>query len=150
VQELRQEGVDVLVSALTMDEQQELGLQAESQACAANGIEFVNLPVPDLGVPQDSAAFLTVVGRLAVAIQAGEHVAVHCRQSVGRSGLVAAGILIVLGSSLEAALRAVSDARGLSVPETKEQRNWLEAHSGVLSRLASRKDLKANLSFSAF
>jgi len=139
LQGLRQEGVEILVSALRADEQRELGLEAEPQFCAEHGIEFVNLPIPDLGAPQDSPTFLTRVGRLAAAVRAGQHVAVHCRQSVGRSGLVVVAIMVALGSPLEAALQVVSAARGLSVPETQEQRNRLEVHSGELSRLAGQE-----------
>jgi len=134
----RQAGVEVLASALTADEQWELGLEDEPQACAAHGIEFVGLPIPDLGAPQDSLAFLGEVGRLTAALRLGRNVAVHCRQGVGRSGLVAVAVMVALGSPLEAALQAVSLARGLSVPETQEQRNWLEALSGALSRLEAK------------
>jgi len=137
VQRLRQEGVDILVSALTDDEQCELDLETEPQVCAAKGIEFVNLPIPDLGAPQDSSRFLTRVGQLAGSIRAGRQVAVHCRQSVGRSGLVAIAVMVALGNPLEAALNTVSVARGLSVPETEDQRNWLATHSDALSGLAN-------------
>ncbi|MGD0220914.1 MAG: hypothetical protein ABSF71_01145 [Terriglobia bacterium] len=72
--------------------------------------------------------FLKRVGHLASAIRAGRHVAVHCRQSVGRSGLVAAAVMVALGSPLDAALHDISIARGVTVPETQEQRDWLAIH----------------------
>jgi len=84
--------------------------------------------MPDLGAPLDSPMFLKRVGHLASAIRAGRHVAVHCRQSVGRSGLVAAAVMVALGSPLDAALHDISIARGVTVPETQEQRDWLAIH----------------------
>ena len=103
VKRLRQHGVEIMVSALAADERRELGLETEAETCAAHGIEFVSLPIPDLGAPQDSEAFMTAVRHLAEAIHDGHYLAVHCRQSVGRSGLVAVAILIALGTSLKAA-----------------------------------------------
>ena len=137
VQRLRQAGVDVLVSALMDDEQSELGLETEAQTCTSQGIEFVNLPMPDLGTPLDSPNFLSRIAELAAALRNGRSVAVHCRQSVGRSGLIATAIMIALGNEMEAAIQIMSKARGVSVPETQEQRNWLATHSPALSKLPS-------------
>jgi hypothetical protein len=39
---------------------------------------------------------------------------------------VSAALLIASGEDIEQALRAISKARGLEVPETVEQRKWLE------------------------
>ncbi len=51
---LSREGIDVLVSMLTEEEANELGLRRESQECgAAAAITFVNLPIPDRSVPLD-------------------------------------------------------------------------------------------------
>jgi protein-tyrosine phosphatase len=60
------------------------------------------------------------------ALENGKNVAVHCRQGIGRSGLFAAGVLA--GSLLdpEQAFEIVSSARGLPVPETPEQRSWIQ------------------------
>jgi hypothetical protein len=50
---LSREGVDVLVSMLTEEEADELGLQSESEECGAATIRFVSLPVPDRSVSAD-------------------------------------------------------------------------------------------------
>jgi len=52
-------------------------------------------------------------------------VALHCRQSIGRSALVAIAILASSGLDPERAIEIVSSARGLAVPETGEQRKWI-------------------------
>jgi len=51
---------------------------------------------------------------------------VHCRQGIGRSGLVASGVLMSSGIKANEAMQIVSSARGISVPETPEQRRWIE------------------------
>ena len=44
----------------------------------------------------------------------------------GRSGLIAAGILATAGVNLDDAIQTVSFARGLDVPETLDQRLWVQ------------------------
>ncbi len=63
---------------------------------------------------------------IARALEEGKNVAVHCRQGIGRSGLIAVGVLAVAGVSLDDAILAVSSARGLDVPETLDQRLWVQ------------------------
>jgi hypothetical protein len=51
-------------------------------------------------------------------------VGLHCRAGIGRSGLMAAGLLMFLGEQETVAWDRVSKARGLSLPDTQEQRFW--------------------------
>jgi protein-tyrosine phosphatase len=120
----RRAGVDVVVSLLTPDETADLGLEAEADECRAHGIEFRSLPTPDRGVPAFAAA-ADLIARLAGSVADGRTVAVHCRQGVGRSAVLAAGVLTALGVDADSAVRAVADARGCPVPETPEQRRWI-------------------------
>jgi len=62
---------------------------------------------------------------IARALEEGKSVAVHCRQGIGRSGLIAAGVLMSSGIAAEKATEVVSAARGLPVPETPGQLQWL-------------------------
>ena len=131
---LAAQGVAVLVSLLRADEQVELALENEAAACQAHGVEFLALPVEDLGAPSDSAAFVKAVRGLASLIRSGTSVAVHCRQSVGRSGLLAVAIAVAVGVPLESAIQEVSAARGVQVPETTVQNDWLRRNVGQLSQ----------------
>ena len=79
------EGVDVLVSMLTKEETDELGLQEEGKECGVAAISFLNLPVPDRSLPTDRDAFLRTVDELAHLVAEGRYVAVHCRAGIGRS-----------------------------------------------------------------
>jgi protein-tyrosine phosphatase len=58
-------------------------------------------------------------------LQRGKNVLVHCRQGIGRAGMVAASLLVLDGSEPSAAIKKVSDARGVPVPETPDQEQWI-------------------------
>jgi len=131
---LARDGIGVVVSLLTADEQLELGLEHEAAACGRSGINFLPLPVPDRGSPDDTPAFIRDVRRVAKLLRDGANVAVHCRQSVGRSGLLAVAVALSLGASLDAALDVVSKARSMRVPETKEQEDWLRRNVAEFQR----------------
>jgi protein-tyrosine phosphatase len=122
---LAREGIDVLVSMLTEDESNELGLHGESEECKAAAIEFINLPIPDRSVPLDKDGFLRSVEELAEMVRAGRFLGVHCRASIGRSSVLAASVLVRLGWNPNTAFSAVEAARGCSIPDTPEQRQWV-------------------------
>jgi protein-tyrosine phosphatase len=70
-------------------------------------------------------AFVSLVSEVFAELESGKGVALHCRQSIGRSALVAIGVLAVSGVNSDQAIEIVSSARGLAVPETAEQRQWI-------------------------
>lgn len=119
-------GVDVLASLLTPDEVDELDLAQEAACCAAQDIAYLSYPIIDRGVPAFSARTFKLLEQLKAYLAAGKHVAVHCRMGLGRSALIAASVLILSGFSPEQACQMLSDVRGYSVPETSEQRLWLD------------------------
>jgi protein-tyrosine phosphatase len=122
----REAGVSVVVSLLESDEVEQLGLLRENEAAEANGIRAISFPIVDRSVPVSTTEALILLRQISESLAAGETVAVHCRQGIGRSGLVTAGVLITQGLSPEAAVDLVSSARGLRVPETPEQLSWLQ------------------------
>jgi protein-tyrosine phosphatase len=124
---LRRAGVDVVVSLLETNDQ--LDLVNERQAAEANGIRFISFPIPDRGIPASVPPAISLIANLVGALEKGQNVAVHCRQGIGRSGLIAAGVLTIAGVSPADAIQAVSSARGLSVPETPDQRQWVNSLS---------------------
>ncbi|SFH68487.1 protein-tyrosine phosphatase family protein [Albimonas pacifica] len=122
---MREEGVDLLVSMLPAEEALRLGLQDEAAACAAAGIAFRSFPIRDFGLP-GPALFAALVDELAAEIAAGRGVAVHCRAGIGRSGMAAACVAARFLGSAEAAVAAVSRARGLEIPDTPAQRVFID------------------------
>jgi protein-tyrosine phosphatase len=122
---LSHEGIDVLVSMLTDDEAQELGLATEREHCESGSITFISIPISDRSVPIDKDQFLREANRVAALVRQGHFVGVHCRASIGRSAVLAASILIQLGLTANDAFSAIESARGCPVPDTPEQRQWV-------------------------
>ncbi len=121
----KDDGFDLVVSLLTTGEMKDLGLADEADSIRTQGLQFDQLQIPDLGVPPSMASALEFLEKLRSELAAGKNVAVHCRQGIGRSGLVAASLLSLSGIDPETAFQQVSAARGLPVPETPEQKNWV-------------------------
>ncbi len=122
----RRSGVDVVVSLLTPEEERDLDLAAERHESEAQGLEFVSHPIPDRQIPASEAALSSTLERVDHALSSGKNVVVHCRQGVGRSGLVAACLLVSRGSTPDSAIERLSAIRGVSIPETPEQRSWID------------------------
>jgi protein-tyrosine phosphatase len=123
---LRNDGVDVLVSLLESHEIRELELKDEGTLCAEHGISFVSHPIADRGVPQSRDEFAALVTRLLNELQAGKAVAVHCRAGIGRTGVTGACILHGLGMPVTEVFQKLSEARGVTVPDTEEQVKWVQ------------------------
>jgi len=119
-------GIDTVLSLLTPDEERDLDLQEEAIQAKFHGMEFDSLPIPDRQIPRSEAKLAEVLERITRRLIAGKNVVVHCRQGIGRSGLVATCLLVKKGISPGAAVEMVSGARGEPVPETSEQRDWID------------------------
>ncbi len=126
-------GIDVVVSLLTPEEEQDLDLGREAQAARAQGMKFVSFPILDRQVPTSQTEMTTVLERVDGELSAGKNVVVHCRQGIGRTGLVGACLLITKGLSSERAVKSLSAARGNPIPETEEQRRWIDHYAAILA-----------------
>jgi len=126
-------GLNVIVSLLTPDEADELGITQEAELTRLRGIHFYSFPVPDRSVPASRAETLKVVKELDRQLAAGNSVGIHCRQGIGRSVLLAASLLVLAGETPDDAFDRIAKARGCPVPETKEQRRWVEAFASELA-----------------
>jgi protein-tyrosine phosphatase len=123
---MKKAGIDVLVSMLRVEEAVELGLATEADACRTAGIEFKSFPIQDREVPSSVASFSAFVEQLRAELHSGRSVAVHCRASIGRSSLLLAGVLCAEGFPPDDAFKRLAKARGLQVPDTADQVQWIE------------------------
>ncbi|MGA3195369.1 MAG: dual specificity protein phosphatase family protein [Terriglobales bacterium] len=129
----RQAGVDTVLSLLTPEEELDLGLKSEAREVKKHGMGFVSLPIQDRKVPDSQPALVAALENLGADLSAGKNVVIHCRQGIGRTGLVAACLLVTKGLSSGAAISTLSAARGLPVPETEEQRRWIDHFAATLA-----------------
>jgi protein-tyrosine phosphatase len=125
IKALREVGVTVLVSLLERSEILELRLTAEAALCAANNLEYLNFPIADRNVPPLHPTTLDFLRQIKASLEQRQHVVIHCRMGLGRSGLVAACLLIMLSLSPEQALLKLGKLRDMDVPDTQEQREWV-------------------------
>ncbi len=123
---LRHLGVDHVVSLLEVNEQFEVGLADEETQCISNGMRYTSFPITDRDVPQKADA-LALAATLYRDISNGEHVVIHCRAGIGRTGMIASAVLMQAGYSSGEAIHMVSWARGALVPDTGEQKIWIES-----------------------
>ncbi len=121
----RRAGVGLVVSLLEKQETAELELADERGIAESNDLQFISYPIPDRGVPASISAALSLLKAITEVLAEGKNVAIHCRQGVGRSGLLAAGALVTSGVGVDRALDVVSTARGQTVPETPAQFRWI-------------------------
>lgn len=122
-------GADILITLMEADELENATPAAELKAATeSRGMTWLHLPIPDFAAP--GAAFedgWKVHGpKVRAALADGRNVVVHCRGGRGRSGLVAARILVELGEEPRAAIHAVRKANPLAI-ETPVQEDHVRA-----------------------
>ncbi len=122
---LRRAGHHVLVSALTPEEIAKLELDHVPEVCARHGVEFAHVPVGNLQVPHPGL-IRPHLESWHQRLSAGLGVAIHCWASVGRSPTLVAATLVSAGVPVDEAWERIAAARGRDVPDTLEQRRWVE------------------------
>lgn len=73
--------------------------------------------------------------QLGTYLSEGKHIALHCRQGLGRAPLIAASVLVFNDIAPELAFDLLSKTRGYPVPETEEQVRWAVALSQYRNNL---------------
>ena len=128
----RQAGIGLVLSLLERTEVRELELRDERSLCTANGIQFLSFPIPDRGTPSSAREFSAVLAQVHTELLGGTAVAIHCRAGIGRTGLTAGCLLHLLHVPYEDIFHVLSRSRGLSVPDTTEQVEWVERYIRAL------------------
>jgi protein-tyrosine phosphatase len=128
-------GISTVLSLLTPDEERDLGLAAESQVTRSLGVRFASLPILDRQVPSSPSEVAPILDELDTELASGKNAVIHCRQGVGRSGMVAACLLVLRGMNSDSAIRELEKKRGTAVPETDEQRRWIDLFASSLTEM---------------
>jgi protein-tyrosine phosphatase len=129
----KREGIDAVVSLLTPEEEENLGLKKEAAAVKKQNMDFFSFPIRDLQVPRSRTPLTKTLEEINAQLSSGKNVLVHCRQGIGRTGMVAACLLVTRGWSPSAAVDYLSTLRGTAVPETPEQRSWIDHFAATLA-----------------
>ena len=121
----RTSGVNAVLSLLTDQEVNDLGLETEQQEANRHNLEFLSFPIPDREVPNSEGQMEATLKKLERILSSGKNVVIHCRQGVGRTGLIAACLLATKGIPPDQAVAALTAARGIEIPETPAQEAWI-------------------------
>lgn len=125
IQGWRDSGVQVVVSLLCEDEALELGLGEEADLVHRSGLRFIGFPIEDYSVPPSGEALRELLTELQELLNQGKNVGVHCRGGIGRSSVVAACLLVNSGEGVEDSFQLITKSRGVAVPDTIAQREWV-------------------------
>ncbi|MDZ7748356.1 MAG: protein-tyrosine phosphatase family protein [Halofilum sp. (in: g-proteobacteria)] len=121
-------GAGALVTLVQPFELTLLGVEGLGERAARQGLAWWHLPVVDGAAP--GTAFETAWAEVGPALHrrldADARVALHCRAGIGRTGTVAARLLIERGLEPQAAIVAVRRARPGAI-ESPEQAAWVRA-----------------------
>jgi protein-tyrosine phosphatase len=130
---LQHYGLTTLVSLLEDFEYPLLGIADLVSQAEARGITVIRHPIRDMSVPPAGAMadFASVIRGINGRINSGETVVLHCRAGLGRSGLVAAAVLVAARQDPESAISAVRSARPGTI-ETAEQERFVHEFAEYL------------------
>ncbi len=136
IEYLNQEKIQIVLSALTREEEEELGLTKEAEFCNKYNIEFLKFPMQDRGTPTSLSDIETLCRNLALKVQEGSSIGIHCRAGIGRSSILASSIMAHLGFNSKDALNLISQSRRIKVPDTEVQENWINEYYAHVSNKA--------------
>jgi protein tyrosine phosphatase (PTP) superfamily phosphohydrolase (DUF442 family) len=119
--------IDTIVSFLTDEENDELGLEYERMDCRREGFDFLKFPIEDRQVPDSFLKTKELVNTLVNKINENQKILMHCRGGIGRVSIIASSVFSILNkTSIKESFEQISSVRGLKVPDTDEQILWTE------------------------
>jgi protein-tyrosine phosphatase len=130
---LKKQNIGLWVSLLEQQEMNELGLRKQHTLCSKHDLEYTNFPIVDRSVPEKGAKIDLLIDQLNQKIQNANLVVIHCRMGIGRSSIIAACVLLKHGFKTERILQQITSARGLKVPDTEAQIQWLKDREKTIS-----------------
>ena len=120
-------GVKYLISFIEDREFIDLKITDLGAKAKQKGMYWTHLPIDDMACPDDrfEPTWLDLSIKLKQCLTDGGRIAFHCQGGYGRSGMMAAKLLIEFGHSPKDAISMVRNARGSAAIESAVQENYL-------------------------
>ena len=129
LQRIKAWGASFLITFVEQKELVSLGIDDLGEKAVALGFKWFHLPIDDFGCPAASGPFedawQDINQDLQDCLKSGGRVALHCKGGFGRSGSLAARLLIEFGHDPNEAISLVRQGRGSAAIETKVQEDYL-------------------------
>ena len=106
-------GAGAVLTLVESDEFARLGVPEFATEIGRTGLAWYHMPIPDMSTPGRTfdEAWTRDGARIFGTLRGGERLLVHCAGGLGRSGMVAAKLLVALGAPAIHAVAAVRRAR---------------------------------------
>jgi protein-tyrosine phosphatase len=121
LEQLQAAGADALITLMPAAEMASNAVADLGQLCVQRGLQWFHLPIEDEHAPEADfdAGWQTQRPAVHRLLNAGKKIAIHCKGGSGRTGLMAAQILVERGWPKDEATRAIKAQdylAGLPVP----------------------------------
>ena len=123
---LKDAGAQALITLMPEDELARFAAESLPDQCATQGLEWFHLPVEDDHAPDErfATAFATQKQTLLSLLEQQGTLAIHCRGGSGRTGFMAAILLLESGMDRDEVVRQVDSKGGqMTVHLLPEQRS---------------------------
>lgn len=128
---------DVLLSLIEEHEFTSLGIPTLREHARHYGIEVIWFPIRDISIPTSMEEFAAMVRVIHQVLEEGKTVVIHCMGGLGRTGLVAAALLVYATDlSPKEAISVVRSARQGTI-QTGEQEQFVSSFHQFLALQAS-------------
>lgn len=129
LEQLAEAGAAAVLTLMPKDEMQRNAVTDLPELCAQLGLQWFHLPIEDDHAPEQpfQDAWLLAKEKIHALVNAGKTIAIHCKGGSGRTGLVAAQILLERGLPLNEVIDRVRAIRpnALQIPAHQEYINKL-------------------------
>lgn len=125
IETIREWGASALVTLITEREPTPRGPVEIGNASRSAGLQWYWLPIDDMYTPDRTfeAQWEDNGSALRTALLSGERIVLHCRGGLGRTGTIAARLLVELGIEPDTAIARVRAARSGTIETTAQEQH---------------------------